>query len=374
MAINKINLCVLGLGGVGTSFLQILAKSPALNQKFTLLALANSRSAVYIPAGIPSSEPITSSPSKWVDAHPEAKPLELESLFQSLTAVKGQTIVVDNSSSADLAELYPTILKLGLHLCTPNKKGWSGELKLWTNVLSAASEANTLSYGESTVGAGLPILTTLKDLVETGDEIVKIEGVLSGTLSYIFNNYSPAKPQEDKPTFSSIIHTAKSLGYTEPDPRDDLSGVDVARKLTILSRQIPSLAKKLENGYASVPTKSLVPPVLENANTAAEYLDRLAEGDDFFDSLREEAEKEGKVLRYVGVIDGQTGEIKCSLEKYPATHPFATSLSGSDNIISFTTARYPAPRPLLVQGSGAGGDVTAMGVWADCLRVWERRA
>jgi homoserine dehydrogenase len=125
--------------------------------------------------------------------------------------------------------------------------------------------------------------------------------------------------------------------------------------------------------YASIPTQSLVPPALEDAKTMEDYMTRLAEGDAFFANLRSEAEKEGKVLRYVGVIDVLKGEVKCSLEKYDASHPFATSLSGSDNIISFTTARYPE-RPLIVQGAGAGGDVTAMGVWGDCLRVWERRA
>ncbi|KAL7410078.1 putative HOM6-homoserine dehydrogenase [Mrakia frigida] len=369
----QINIALVGLGGVGTSTLQIL-QSPSLASKFHLIALANSSSSLLIANhGIPTL-PSSANPSRWLNEHAQAQPLDLPAFLTRLSLIKGETILVDNTSDEKVAALYPTMLRLGLHVVTPNKKAWSGDLSLWEDIKKAVEEKGSLCYGESTVGAGLPILTTLKDLVETGDEIVKIEGVLSGTLSYIFNNYSPSTPVASKPTFSSIIHTAKSLGYTEPDPRDDLSGVDVARKLTILSRQIPSLATALPQGFASVSISSLVPKVLEDASTAQDYLSRLAEGDEHFAALREQAESNGKVLRYVGVIDVLKGEIKAALELYPSTHPFATSLSGSDNIISFTTKRYPSPRPLLVQGAGAGGEVTAMGVVADCLRVWERKS
>ena len=226
-------------------------------------------------------------------------------------------------------------------------------------------------YGESTVGAGLPILTTLKDLISTGDEIVKIEGVLSGTLSYIFNEWSTPTSDGSK-KFSQVVKIAKDQGYTEPHPADDLSGSDVSRKLTILSRLVPSLTDKLPKGYESVPTHSLTPTPLESVTNGEEYVTRLPEFDADFDSLNAAARAEGCVLRYVGVIDAQKGEVKASLEKYPNDHPFATALGGSDNILAFHTKRY-SQRPLLVQGAGAGAEVTAMGVVADLIRVAERR-
>jgi homoserine dehydrogenase len=247
---------------------------------------------------------------------------------------------------------------MGVHLVTPNKKGFSGSQDLYEQI-SAVSFPNTRSlvYGESTVGAGLPILSTLKDLIGTGDEIERIEGVFSGTLSYIFNEYSKAEGGDV--AFSEVVKIAKDKGYTEPDPRDDLSGTDVARKLAILTRLIPT-APTLPEGAFSVPTQSLVPPVLEDAATKEDYLSRLAEGDEYFANLRAEAAKEGKVVRYVGVIDLLEGKVECKLGKYDKDHAFATALKGSDNIISFTTKRY-SPRPLIIQGAGAGADVTAMG-------------
>lgn len=158
----------------------------------------------------------------------------------------------------------------------------------------------------------------------------------------------------------------------EPHPADDLSGSDVSRKLTILSRLVPSLTDKLPNGFESVPTHSLTPAPLESVTSGDEYVKRLPEFDADFDALNAEARAQGCVLRYVGVIDAQKGEIKASLERYPKDHPFATSLSGSDNILAFSTERY-SKSPLLVQGSGAGAEVTAMGVVADLIRVAERR-
>lgn len=284
------------------------------------------------------------------------------------------TVVVDNTSNESVANFYPEFLKVGLSVVTPNKKGLSGSLELYkailTNSSPAAGPRAPLVYGESTVGAGLPIIGTLKDLVQTGDKIRKIEGVLSGTLSYIFNEWST--PAGDSKKFSEIVKIAKDSGYTEPHPADDLSGSDVSRKLTILSRLIPSLTDQLPKGFQSVPTHSLTPAPLESVASGEEYVQELPKFDADFDKLNEAARKEGSVLRYVGVIDVEQGLVKASLEKYPADHPFATSLSGSDNILAFHTERYSA-RPLLVQGAGAGAEVTAMGVVADLIRVAERR-
>jgi homoserine dehydrogenase len=204
-------------------------------------------------------------------------------------------------------------------------------------------------------------------------------------MSYIFNEFS--KGQSNGPSFSSVVSVAREKGYTEPHPADDLNGADVARKLTILSRYIPSLRTSLPDGYKSVSTTSLVPAQLEGIATGDEFIQKLPEFDSHFQEMREQAARVGKVLRFVGVVDVQSGTIKANLEKwaeniffgyrinadliayrYPNTHPFATSLGGSDNIVMFHTERY-SPRPLIVQGAGAGAAVTAMGVMSDLLKL-----
>jgi len=279
----------------------------------------------------------------------------------------GQRVVlVENTSSEEVAALYPSFLKAGIDVITPNKKAYSGELSLYDSILTASLESGARFLNESTVGAGLPIISTLKDLVATGDKVKKIEGVFSGTMSYIFNEFSTGS--STGPSFSSVVTIAREKGYTEPHPADDLNGADVARKLTILSRTIPAMRTALPSGYKSVQTASLVPSELQNITSGDEFIKRLPEFDARFDNMRKEASAEGKVLRYVGVIDATTGEIKAALEKYPNTHPFATSLGGSDNIIMFHTERYGA-RPLIVEGAGAGAAVTAMGVMSDLLKL-----
>jgi homoserine dehydrogenase len=192
---SKINVALLGLGGVGSCTLSIL-QSPLLSPKFTLVALANSSSSLLAsPSSSIPTIPSSTSASKWLNEQSNRQPLDLPALLSKLSMVQGETVVVDNTSSENVANLYPTMLRLGLHVCTPNKKAWSGDLKLWEDILAAKGEKGSLCYGESTVGAGLPILTTLKDLVETGDEVVKVEGVLSGTRQWkplLSNHLTPS--------------------------------------------------------------------------------------------------------------------------------------------------------------------------------------
>ncbi len=207
---------------------------------------------------------------------------------------------------------------------------------------------------ETTVGAGLPIVNTLRDLVQTGDEVLRIEGILSGTLSYIFNTFDGTKP------FSEIVLDARAKGFTEPDPRDDLSGTDVGRKLVILAREM-GLALEL----AEVRITSLVPASLREG-TLDEFLKHLPEHDQEIAALLEQARGRGEVLRYVGVIDPK-GECFVELKGYPQAHAFAGT-TGSDNIVAFQTQRYHT-QSLTVQGPGAGPDVTAGGVFADLLRL-----
>lgn len=266
------------------------------------------------------------------------------------------TVIVDCTASAEVAKHYYHWITRGIHVITPNKKANSGPLDQYLRLRALQRQSYTHYFYEATVGAGLPIISTLRGLLETGDKIQHIEGIFSGTLSYIFNNFTGDK------SFSQIVLEAKSLGYTEPDPRDDLSGMDVARKVTILARE-SGLKLELEN----VQPDSLVPEPLREGCSTKEFLRRLQEFDADLSKLRAEAEKSDMVLRYVGIVDvlGKKGGVK--LERYPKSHPFA-QLSGTDNIISFTTQRYHK-QPLIVRGPGAGAEVTAGGVFSDILRL-----
>jgi len=216
---------------------------------------------------------------------------------------------------------------------------------------------------ETTVGAGLPILNVLRtDLIATGDKVGTIEGIFSGTLSYLFNTYKPGMK------FSDVINDAKEKGFTEPDPRDDLSGTDVARKVTILAR-----ACGIEVELDDVPVSSLVPDALESwapadgEVLADAFIQQMAAFDDEKADLIAKADANGEVLRFVGVVDVASGKCSVELKPYPKTHPFAGT-QFADNICAFSTERY-APQPLVVQGPGAGAAVTAAGIYADFLRV-----
>lgn len=187
------------------------------------------------------------------------------------------------------------------------------------------------------------------------------QGVFSGTMSFLFNSFQPLGGGGGK--FAAEVKKAKELGYTEPDPRDDLNGLDVARKLTILAR----IAGLPVESPTSFPVQSLIPKQLESACSGDEFLQLLPEFDAQMDQLKDEATKEGKVIRFVGSIDVPSKQVKVGLEKFDASHPIA-ALKGSDNIINFYTKRYGS-NPLIIQGAGAGGDVTAMGVTGDLLKV-----
>jgi aspartokinase/homoserine dehydrogenase 1 len=207
---------------------------------------------------------------------------------------------------------------------------------------------------ETTVGAALPIIQTLRDLIQTGDDIIEIEGILSGTLSFLFNSLDGQR------AFSALVEHARTLGYTEPDPRDDLSGTDVARKIVILARE---MGMSIELGDVAV--ASLVPEALQRG-TVTDFLAALPAHDDEMEHARRSAAAAGNVLRFVGRVT-RDGEASVGLRAYPTTHPFAR-VQLTDNIVLFRTRRYHE-NPLVVQGPGAGPEVTAAGVFADLLRL-----
>jgi aspartokinase/homoserine dehydrogenase 1 len=209
-------------------------------------------------------------------------------------------------------------------------------------------------FYETNVGAGLPIVKTLKDLMISGDRILSIEAILSGTISYIFNNY------RGDVTFHDIVKQAQERGYTEPDPRDDLRGTDFMRKMLILAR---------DAGYeleaADVEIESMLPKSCLGAETVDDFYKSLLVENDFFERMKKQAENGKQVLRYIGKLEN--GKVKIGLQMVDETHPFY-ALSGSDNIISFITDRYKE-RPMVVKGPGAGAEVTAAGVFADIVHV-----
>lgn len=363
-----INVAVVGVGLVGSEFIKQLLSIPS--SLFRLVSVTSSTRTVFTP-----SSPIRS-PDVWKEilAQSTERPNFdlLTKNLSSLISPSSRVAVIDNTSSDDVAGHYPAWLAAGINVITPNKKAYSGDLDLYKRIIQASQESGAKFLNESTVGAGLPVISTLKELVATGDKIKKIEGVFSGTMSYIFNEFSAGTP--NGPAFSSIVKGARENGYTEPHPADDLNGFDVARKLTILSRTISfsdnPCASSLPSlqSFRSVQTTSLIPPPLEGTPTGDEFISRLPEFDAEFDQKRKSASESQKVLRFVGVVDVENGNVKAALEEYPTDHPFATSLGGSDNIIMFHTERY-SPRPLIIQGAGAGAAVTAMGVLGDLLKL-----
>ncbi|MFZ4524092.1 MAG: bifunctional aspartate kinase/homoserine dehydrogenase I [Chlorobium sp.] len=264
------------------------------------------------------------------------------------------TIFVDCTASAKVAEIYPDLLLANISVVTANKLGMAGPWPLYRSIRDAQRKSNARFLCETNVGAGLPIINTLHDLKNSGDKILSIEGVLSGTLSFIFNELRKGGK------FSEIVRRAREAGYTEPDPRDDLSGADFARKFLILGRE---LGFTLE--YGDIVCESLVPREYRGEMAVPEFLDRLSSVDAWYSEASEKAASEGMTIAYAGEI--REGKATIGVKKVPLTSPIA-GLSGSENMVVFTTERYRLT-PLVVRGPGAGAEVTAGGVFADILRI-----
>ncbi len=262
-------------------------------------------------------------------------------------------VLIDCTADEGVAQRYADWFARGIHVITANKKANTAGSAYYRLLRERSRSLRRHYLYETTVGAGLPVIQTLRDLVQTGDEVRRIEGSLSGTLSYLFHGLDSGR------TFSDLVREARSLGYTEPDPREDLSGMDVARKLVILAREIG-----IETELASVAVDGLVP------SGAGESIEALLLGlrgqDDALSEQSAEARARGEVLRFVGVVDPAEG-LSVRLRRYPATHAIACG-QGTDNVVQFRTRRYDRS-PLVIRGPGAGPDVTAGGLFADLLRL-----
>jgi aspartokinase/homoserine dehydrogenase 1 len=354
LSAETVSIGIVGPGNVGRVLIeQMAAELPRLKSQFNLdlrvRAIASSSRMLLADARIDLTD--------WQAAFAQqAEPLDWERFTRHVHAEHlPHAAVVDCSASENVASRYLDWLGTGVHVVTPNKKAASGSLASYDQLHEVRRRHNTRFLYETTVGAALPIIGTVRDLRETGDEVRSIDGIFSGTLAYLFNVFDGSKP------FSTIVREARDAGYTEPDPRDDLSGLDVARKLIILGRE---MGMRLE--LKDVHIESLVPAGLDSGD-ADEFLRGLSSHDAAMNERWRKADAAGQVLRYVGRLDRQRGTATVQLESLPRSHPFA-NINLTDNIVRFASARY-SENPLVVQGPGAGRAVTAAGVFADLLRL-----
>lgn len=346
---QTISIGVIGPGKVGAALLdQLVENAPRLlaesNLDLRLRAIASSRRMW-----------LGEHPPAWREHWSQAEAIDLDAFTAHVHAAHlPHAIIIDCSANPEVAERYADWLSAGIHVITPNKQAGSGPIERYRKIRAAARAGNARFRYEATVGAGLPVIQTLRDLITTGDELHSIEGIFSGTLAWLFNKFDGSQP------FSALVREAHALGYTEPDPRDDLSGTDVARKLVILAREAGR-----ELSLSDVEVESLIPAGLEGGSAEA-FLDGLSAYDAAMQQRLEAARARGEVLRYVATLD-RAGRARVALLALPDSHAFA-HLKLTDNVVQFTTRRY-CDNAMVVQGPGAGPEVTAAGVFSDLLRV-----
>ncbi|MFD2161946.1 bifunctional aspartate kinase/homoserine dehydrogenase I [Paradesertivirga mongoliensis] len=350
---KNLNIFCLGTGNIGsTLFRQIQEHCEFLQLQngvtINVVGITNSRQMVFNPDGIALS--------KWNEVlEKEGEPADLALFVARMKEMNlPNAIFVDNTASLKPIAVYEDVFKSNISVVTCNKIGNSSSYSQYKNFKELSQLHGVDFYYETNVGAGLPIVRTLKDLMISGDRVIRIEAILSGTISFIFNNF------KGDLTFHDVVKQAQEKGYTEPDPRDDLSGTDFMRKMLILARDA---GNQLEPDEVKI--ESMLPEACLKAASVEDFYTELKNHNDFFEKLKAEAVSNGKVLRYIGMLED--GQVSISLQMVDENHPFYM-LSGSDNIISFTTDRY-RERPLVVKGPGAGAEVTAAGVFADIVNV-----
>lgn len=348
-----VNLFLVGTGLIGKELLSMigvqyeaLAKNHLL--EVNVVGVANSKRMLFNESGLDLKKSIDQMQNAGEEMHLSSYIARMKELNLP------NSIFVDCTSAQEVADSYEEILNANISIVTPNKKANSGEYHKYKTLKAAAFKRGVRFYYETNVGAGLPVINTLNDLIISGDKVIRIEAVLSGTMNFIFSSFNGGT------SFSDVVKQAKEKGYTEPDPRDDLNGMDVARKILILARESGA-----ELELKDVQVKGVVPDDCAAAKTVPEFFALLEKHNGSFEKLRADAEKKGEKLRYMAVLEN--GKAQVSLAGVGSDHPFY-SLSGSDNIILLTTERYH-DRPMVIRGPGAGASVTAAGVFADVIRI-----
>jgi len=350
---KTLNIFCLGTGNIGkTLFRQLEEHREFLKQQngilINVIGISNTRKMIFDQGGL--------SLQNWESTlNDSSEQASLESFIARMKELNlPNAVFVDNTASPYPIQKYADVLKSTISVVTCNKIGNSSSYAQYKTFKDLAHQHGVDFFYETNVGAGLPIIRTLRDLMMSGDRVIRIEAILSGTISFIFNNF------KGDVTFHDVVKLAQEKGYTEPDPRDDLSGTDFMRKILILARDA---GHPLEP--EDVKIGAILPQKCMEAKSVDDFYAQLKANNDFFEKLKKDAESSGKVLRYIGKLEN--GEASISLEMVDENHPFYM-LSGSDNIISFTTDRYKE-RPLVVKGPGAGAEVTAAGVFADIVNV-----
>lgn len=350
---KKVNVFLVGPGVVGGALLNIVGEqldyfSSKLNTEFNLVGIANSKKMLLNKSGINISE--------WkTDLLQSEIKSDMNKFIASMKEMNLQnSILVDSTAINVLSKRYSEILGSGISIVTPNKIANSENYKAYKEIRDSASKGNAEFKYETNVGAALPIIETLKDLINNGDELIKIEGVLSGTLSYIFNSLKEGK------NFSDVVKDAKTRGFTEPDPRDDLSGLDIARKLLILIRES---GKDIE--LSDIEIDNLVPQKLRKIKDISKFMEELVKYDNQFEEMRLKSKDKNEVLSYIAKYENGKATVK--IEEINSDHPFY-NLKGIENIVSFTT-NYYTDIPLVIKGPGAGPEFTASGVLSDILKI-----
>jgi bifunctional aspartokinase / homoserine dehydrogenase 1 len=348
-----LNLFMVGTGLIGKSLLNMIQKqfdqlAKQSQLEIHVVGIANTKKMLFDEDGLPFEKAIEQ--MKTIGDE-----MNLNAFMGTMIALNlSNSIFVDCTSSEEVTGFYESILSSNISIVTPNKKANSGSYEKYLQLKTAARKRGVKFLFETNVGAGLPVINTLNDLLISGDQVIGIEAVLSGTLNYIFSSYKKG----DK--FSDVVKVAKEKGYTEPDPRDDLNGMDVARKILILSREAG-----LPLELSDVEVENLVPEDCREEMSVDAFFERLSNHNEMFEKLRAAAESKNEKLRYMAVLEN--GKTKIRLGSVDSQHPFY-SLSGSDNIILLTTERYHE-RPMVIRGPGAGAEVTAAGVFADIIRI-----
>lgn len=348
--IKQIHIYICGIGNVGSKLIQqIYDQNTYLQENFSInlriAGISNSRNMLFSDQGI--------SYERYLNWNEQSEKASVQEFSGEIIARNlRNSVFVDVTASSDVPEIYESLLKKSINIVACNKIAASSDFKKYKTLKNTARNHNCNFYFETNVGAGLPVIGTINDLIKSGDRILSIQAVLSGTLNFVFNQYDGSR------TFSEVVAQAQKEGYTEPDPRLDLSGTDVARKILILAREAgyPLQFEEIEN-ISFLPEECM-------QGSVEDFYNQLTQYEDHFKSLLRNAQQQGKILKYTA--DFENGKAKVGLQ-HVASDSDLFHLYGKDNIVIFKTLRY-SEQPLVVKGAGAGAEVTASGVFADIIR------